>query len=141
MSKFDRKKYNKLCAEFMGFEQYEIENKSNGYFVDFKDGFAPYPRSLGSLEFHTNWNWIVSVIEKIESLDDSKLHYQWKDVDGEDRSNFNGYSVDIEGCECRIWLHLELDPFQLISSATSNNKLDATISAIYNFLCWHKEEK
>ncbi len=140
MLKFDSKKYNKLCAEFTRFEQYEIENKSNGHLVDFKDGFAPYPLSLDKLEFHTNWNWIVSVIEKIESLDDSKLYYKWKDVDGKDRSNFNGYSVEIEGCECRIWLHLELDQSQLISSATGNNKLDATIRAISKFLSWHKKE-
>lgn len=62
---------NKLIAEFMGFEQYEIKGKSNGYKVVLKQGFVPAETCAASLQFHTSWDWLMPVVEKINS----DIHY------------------------------------------------------------------
>ena len=52
---------NKLIAEFMG---YELAGPGfpSGYFVN-NDYFH-----FENLKFHTSWNWLMPVVEKIESL-------------------------------------------------------------------------
>lgn len=59
---------NKILAEFLGWKQYPIKGKSNGYEVTIKEGYVPIQRSASSLEFHTDWNWLMAVIRKIEQL-------------------------------------------------------------------------
>lgn len=54
---------NKLIAEFMGVESYEFR----GYtmFVFEEDNHRPHI----DLHYHKDWNWLMEVVEKIESLD------------------------------------------------------------------------
>ena len=53
---------NKLIAEFMGWESFNqfsmIAPKSEGDCWAFED-----------MKFHSDWNWLMEVVEKIESLD------------------------------------------------------------------------
>ena len=50
---------NKLIAEFMGFEL----NDKDQYYVPNLGSFEDY-----LLQFHNNWNWLMKVVEKIETL-------------------------------------------------------------------------
>ena len=53
---------NKLIAEFMGYDTYE----SNGYImVRYSDNNE---RTLQDTHYHTSWDWLMPVVEKIESL-------------------------------------------------------------------------
>lgn len=49
---------NKLIAEFMGFEWYEIN----------KPYIAVREPNGGVKHFRTDWNWLMEVVEKIESI-------------------------------------------------------------------------
>lgn len=59
---------NKLIAEFMRFDTYPITGKSDGYKVKFREGSIPVDTCAASLEFHTSWDWLMPVVEKIRSL-------------------------------------------------------------------------
>jgi len=84
-----------------------------------------------------NWEKLMEIVEFIENIDD-KTGYSWQPkVDGKKLKreyNFNGYSVQIEGKGCTIWLHLQLDPFELVAkSGKVNSKFDAVLDACYKF--------
>lgn len=68
---------NKLIAEFMGWK-----NKGNDYFFpnnmqhlynpinlyEFEGGDYQFETDVTGLTFHTSWDWLMPVVEKIESL-------------------------------------------------------------------------
>lgn len=54
---------NKLLAEFMGFV-FTQDNKANPPKI-----IAPYP-PIECFKYHTDWNWIMEVVEKIEQSND-----------------------------------------------------------------------
>ena len=144
MKQFDIKEYNKMCAEFLGGTEYipkpwyYFPRYQRHWF--FPNRLEPNRFTSKMLKFHTDWNWIMEVVEKIESLDDSEKHYQWKDVNNTNRSNFNGYSVDIEGNDCLIWLGLELDPLECLAKSKGKTKKEAVVTAIWEFLNWYKTQ-
>ena len=62
-------KNNKLIAEFLGY----IDNGCS------EDGFLIHPITnydveISSLKYHEDWNWLMEVVEKIESLDFGKWY-------------------------------------------------------------------
>ena len=72
--------YNKRCAEFLGYKKDTVDgrdvvripnktwsvwsNRFQDYIED--DWYALYEPSFRSLEFHSDWNWIMEVVEAIE---------------------------------------------------------------------------
>ena len=53
---------NKIIAEFMG---WKIKN----YSTPISDIVTPYGQlTENQLKFHSDWNWLMEVVEKIESL-------------------------------------------------------------------------
>ena len=71
---------NKLLAEFMGYQQ---ENKLvyAGMYTSPKRQLVfdikGNKYSAKNLKFHKNWNWLMEVIEKIESLANDKKVIDW----------------------------------------------------------------
>jgi hypothetical protein len=53
---------NKLIAEFLGYSQPHPDYPDTTYW--YKKDFPP----LTILSFDTDWNWLIQVVEKIESL-------------------------------------------------------------------------
>jgi len=69
---FNKEEYNKLCAEFLGGIEYIP--KPWYYFPRYQRHWF-FPNRLEPnrfiskmLKFDTDWNWIMEVVEKIESL-------------------------------------------------------------------------
>jgi hypothetical protein len=61
MKQFDVKEYNKMCADFMQME-YADERS-------FNKETEKWIHSIKSLDrFHTDWNWIMEVVEKIKPI-------------------------------------------------------------------------
>lgn len=54
---------NKLIAEFMGFKQKSYTPESEKLWCDNKHGLP-----VGELKFHTSWDWLMPVVEKISKL-------------------------------------------------------------------------
>lgn len=109
---------NKLIAEFMGYSQPHPDYPTTTYW--YKQGKEP----LTILSFDSDWNWLMGVVDKIESL---------------------GFVTEISG-------NIERS-FALIGIANSNisisrvgygvefmNKKDATYRAVIEFITWYNEQ-
>lgn len=94
------------------------------------------------LKFNSNWEWIMTAIIKIESLDLNDKFYQWKDGN-QTRNNFQGISVDISKNNCWIGINLDLDPPITINKKSShkhfNTKIEAVWTAVNEFIEWYDE--
>lgn len=139
--------FNKLCAEFFKGMKYIIgypdsDNLKYKYKVDTSSFDLPIPKDLNQkinyykvgdvilryyidltkLEFHSNWNWIMELVDKIEKIDDSK------------------YYVSILENECSIIdkeaAANEDNPFFIepISFKIGDSKKDAVVQAIREFI-------
>lgn len=62
-----------------------------------------------SKPFHTSWDALMQVVEKLESLDLKDKIYSWE-CGGETQYNFMNVEVDISFNKCWIMINLELDP-------------------------------
>ena len=99
---------NKLIAEFMGLgkaEPYYIEDENN---QETNLVFSP------ALKYNSDWNWLMEVVEKIESL---------------------GYRVTIVRHICRIDLTEES---KLIISEDIK-KIEAVYTACLEFIKWYNK--
>ena len=101
---------NKLIAEFLGMEL-TTDGISQLYYTE--------DRSLKQIpKFHTDWNWLMKVVEKIESF---------------------GHDVFINTCLCRI-TDVGLDIFEDIECFVNDNKIQATYNACVEFVKWYNEQ-
>jgi hypothetical protein len=117
---FNRIEYNKRCAEFIGHK------------IDFgfkKDGVLFYGEhvSLSKLKFHSDWNWIMEVVEKIikTKIGDGieTVEYPFLRTFGMISSETNDLMVRFNG-------------FTLHQAPTLK---DAAVQAINDFLIWYNE--
>ena len=109
---------NKLVAEFMGLaycEKYRFEGwYKNSEFNNRICGFE-------GLKYHSSWDWLMLVVEKIETL---------------------GFEVRIEGISCKI--NKVLDRDNLIVSwvcGDKSNKIGLVYTAVIKFIEWHNTKK
>lgn len=97
---------------------------------------------IKSIKYHESWDWLMPVVEYIESLDLKESGYTWKE-DGVTRYNFEGFSVDMENTKCMIYAHLALDPIDVYNEKTYKidypTKLEAVYNAILNFIDTYNE--
>ena len=103
---------NKIIAEFLSvkihpcgtienFKFLPIEERGlyNGYFID-------------ELKYHEDWNWLMEVVEKIESL---------------------GYRIEIVKHICRIYLSNK----ETIIISENTPKIEAVYNAVVEFIKWY----
>lgn len=103
--------YNKLCAEFLNLHRdKEVAiYKFNAYPYDF-------------LKFHSDWNWIMEVIDNIEKL-------------GFNFDSYNPIGIGKDGFyEFNIWNRLNPE-----IQGRGNTSKEAYIDAINQFLIWYNE--
>lgn len=100
------------CSMYDAPNEYELEI-NNGDFLDHdKDLMYLYDEEVAqeSFKFHYSWDWLMPVVEKIESM---------------------GYEVEIEGKFCFI---TEPNNGSLISGGESESKILAVHEAVYQFI-------
>jgi hypothetical protein len=67
---------NKLIAEFLGYETYEMNGVLN---VEYSENNI---RTIQDTHYHIDWNWLMQVVEKIESLPNELCNkYFWNKED------------------------------------------------------------
>lgn len=79
---------NKLIAEFMGVEFNSIGDKCNHPLIT-----APWP-PIECLKYHKSWNWLMPVVEKIETLHNGVCNeYFWNKEDAKQHNDFRIFRV------------------------------------------------
>ena len=103
---------NKLIAEFDKLEQVDYGDNTIIYRREGNLGYRPE-----NLKYHTNWEWLMPVVEKIETL---------------------GYTVNISSSV----VHIYSDKHQIpLSIGTTFNKLRATYQAVVEFIIWYNKKR
>jgi len=107
---------NKLIAEFMGYE-----TVGDGYIIPYDDTDNDYylPEHL---KFHSSWEWLMPVVEKIENTS----------VDNKDNSD-SFFNVVIEAFEC------DINGGGNTIHANGHTKKEATYKAVVEFIKWYNE--
>lgn len=131
--------YNKRCAEFLRFK-YLNQAKFWGIYPLDNNSFL---RKLGwlrmdKLKFHSDWNWIMEVVEAIEKLKTEtstfEFHTQPKSVLIKEERN---YCFE-KGDGGRTSQPLKLNGSVWITGKT---KKEAVVEAINQFLIWYEQNK
>lgn len=105
---------NKLIAEFMGGK---IKNK----LVTFNGGWDDSDLSfISGLKYHTSWDWLMPVVEKIEK---SKTP-TWVKIYGDDH---------IYSCE----IYDEDSDYAIADIRDNTSKIDVVFRAVVKFTKWH----
>jgi hypothetical protein len=125
--------YNRLCAEFLGFK---YKNQAKFWAIYPLDN-SSYLRKLGyvrmdKLEFHSDWNWIMEVVEKIKYIEDNQEKFFGEEY----------YLIHFE-IDLLNGVDLFIDKKRLFSqSAFGEGQLkEAVVKAINQFLIWYNNEQ
>ena len=93
-------KENMLLAEFLGWK--EQTDQTERWFGAFRtlDGIVHKNTNLEPLLFHNDWNWIMLVVEKINTIEGGRFTFQIMSMDVEIHDYLKGclyidFSVEI----------------------------------------------
>lgn len=121
-------KGNKLIAKFMQLEKKIVAKGLIEYMYTHKftqHGFYETTHEF-CLLFHSSWDWLIPVVEKIEATN---------------RINDNEwypYQVTIWNTSCIISDGNNAN--KIVHTVTENNKIEATWSAVVKFIKWYNNE-
>lgn len=125
MRQYNRIEYNKLCAEFLGYTNttptdpdFSIYENEKGITIKGRLYKLLEPMSM---EFDSDWNWIMEVYHKINFLIQEKS------------------TTDFIFATCVDSFHLELWASFEDSHVSLKESKKATVLAIWNFLNWYNE--
>jgi hypothetical protein len=112
---------NKLLAEFLGLT---LEQEQERIFI----------QGLGTKliedTFNTDWNWLMEVVEKIESLNEN--------INVEIKSKYNRFSNK----RLNQTSFINSENYELVShSGLNESKLESVYQAVIQFVKWYKEQK
>ena len=134
---------NKLIAEFMGIyfknNEYQIDNENLRWMVISANSW------LNDLEeqdfdFHSSWDWLMPVVEKIESLNlgNTTIKTVFSEEDLYINSNV---SFLIMHKECYVNFFGEMKVYEnWISVTECNSKIEAVYNACVEFIKWYNEQ-
>ena len=121
---------NRMIAEFMGFkfaprlilpDELKDSTYSTSVFVEevrIQGGFEP--NSYNNLHFHTSWDWLIPVVEKINTLFGGEMN------------------TLIMSNSCKIYSD---NPSIYNSIVDANSTIEATYQAVCQFIEWYNENK
>lgn len=143
--------YNKRCAEFLGYELVTPSMRNNpdkwvnSYWeLKHKSRKNPSKNLIGRdgyLEFHSNWNWIMEVVESIEKLNINKFA---KQLGREDVTPIDGkfylHTFDTEAEFLASVYYWQRDNnIEGLTKIKGLTKKEAVVQAINQFLIWYFE--
>lgn len=110
-------KENNLIADFMGWKLQD--NPTERWYGSYREpnGILHKNTDKEPLLFHTSWDWLMPVVEKIECTT----------IDNNDNSD-NFFNVMIEVFECNI------NGGNICICESGNTKLEATYKAVVEFI-------
>ena len=126
MKSYNQKEFNKLCAEFLGW------NLEDGYYN--RDMHHEYSFVKDDeLKFHSDWNWIIEVVEKIENL---------RGVTVETNNNWVGEFTIVIRCSGYSGTYYKsINKPRVSHGQDFRTKKEAVVESIWQFLNWYNEQK
>lgn len=119
---------NKLIVQFMCVKNVrEYQTKRNPNIIDLviaedEDGYIDYVEGINYILYHSDWNQLMPVVEKIESLG-------------------TGY-VMMENNKCEIVITLDNQGKKHFSNRfIQNTKLESVYEGVVEFIKWYNENK
>ena len=121
---------NKIIAEFLDWEFDDLSETFETPFLKLVE-----PQAFGDeqfscklqdfeLEFHSDWNWLMSVVEKIENL--------------QDENNCAIYNVQIEQSFTEIIDNHTSET--IIYDIDADSKIEAVYNTVIEFIKWYNEQ-
>jgi len=120
---------NKLIAEFMGAFALDIEEEDGFWYLT--DGLFPhgYDRiCFGAMKYASDWNWLMEVVDKIESLNVQKLSFNFNIQ--KDRVSL--YYAHISEPKKQIEMYFEWG---------QKTKIENLNKIVVEFIKWYNEQK
>jgi hypothetical protein len=105
---------NKLIASFEGFKTYVMNGYTN---VEYSDDNV---RTIQDTHYHSSWDWLMPIIEKIEDFRDENSCALW---------NFKTEQCFVEVVENKT--------SETILECDGMDKLDASYNAVVEFIEWY----
>ena len=106
---------NKLIAEFLSVKIHPCETIENFKFLPIEERGLYNGYFIDELKYHEDWNWLMEVVEKIESL---------------------GYRIEIVKHICRIYLSNK----ETIIISENTPKIEAVYNAVVEFIKWYNNQ-
>lgn len=120
---------NKLIVEFMG----AIAYKKAAHSHCFKKAPSGIPSwsdnylTIGDLQYNTSWDWLMPVVEKIESI--------WDDFHGYFGVHISSNSCCIQGTKLNTTI--ENPHYAYFNEVVADTKIQATWQAVTGFIQWY----
>jgi hypothetical protein len=105
---------NRLIAEFMGYNEEIVNDEIYFTLPDMLESLSDE-----ELHYHSDWNWLMEVVEKIE--------------------NYNEYTNVLftpQGCEINCYIENGF-----LFSNDCNTKIEAVYNACIEFIKWYNKQK
>lgn len=119
---------NKIIAEFMEWDilnDMTYSKATKGKWIE-----------LDKLKFHSNWNWLMEVVEKIESLDFNVSIFRHQN------KQLCCISIPIlDGQDEGIELVKEVTGEKFSLDISGANKIETVYTACVEFIKWYNEQK
>ena len=106
---------NKLIAEFLNVKIHPCETIEKFKFLPIEERGLYNGYFIEDLKYHEDWNWLMEVVEKIESL---------------------GYRIEIVKHICRIYLSNK----ETIIISENIPKIEAVYNACVEFIKWYNNQ-
>lgn len=121
--------FNRLIAEFMGFKWKSFNGKYNVFIVPDGEELKYKAFNLGGywMPYHTSWDWLMPVVEKIESINDP--HH------GHFGVHISSNNCIIQGTNFRSSKIAK--PPIYFSYRCSETKIQSTWLSVISFIKWH----
>lgn len=116
-------KNNKLIAEFLSIKIHPCETIENFKFLPIEERGLYNGYFIDALKYHEDWNWLMEVVEKIESIE------------------YGIYQVDIlqEGCKilerCRLLIDKRVGKLE-----SDTTKIESVYLACVEFIKWYNNQ-
>lgn len=110
---------NSIIANFMGWQEEDMGGKK---YYQVNERFQPF---VTDLKFHSDWNWLFRVIDKIEAIERNPLH---------------GYKMII-GRYCVIEKSGGGDSYELIEVNSHNRtRIEMAWKCVVDFIKWYNKK-
>lgn len=118
---------NRMIAEFMG----RVGRDKLAH--EYQDAHG-----LPKKEYHSSWDWLMPVVEKIESLELGDLKGLTTNNDGNKDEHLDcNAGVEIHGSYCNIYIQASMRLVDNFIEAHSENKITAVYNAVIEFIKWY----